>query len=207
MAVPEARSSRLHGPGGRSRAVGAGYGTYHPPRHPRWSCAETGEAGRGAWEATEVAGLPETRNSVEFTGRVHSGLSAIRIATPARRLYARKRDTGLQRSELASARATEPTTPLDTLGGPLLNLTCAELTLLALLLPQPELLGGAREGLLGQAAQVLFAGVVRQLEDLGVHGPEHELAYVEVVAQVDAVLRVDARLRARPGLELSSLGL
>ena len=39
------------------------------------------------------------------------------------------------------------------------------------------------------------------------HGPEHELAYVEVVAQVDAVLRVDARLRARPGLELSSLGL
>ena len=59
--VPEARSSRLHGPGGRSRAVGAGYGTYHPPRHPRWSCAETGEAGRGAWEATEVAGLPETR--------------------------------------------------------------------------------------------------------------------------------------------------
>ena len=106
-----------------------------------------------------------------------------------------------------SARATEPTTPLDTLGGPLLNLTCAELTLLALLLPQPELLGGAREGLIGQAAQVLFAGVVRQLEDLGVHGPEHELAYVEVVAQVDAVLRVDARLRARPGLELSSLGL
>ena len=67
--------------------------------------------------------------------------------------------------------------------------------------------GGAREGLIGQAAQVLFAGVVRQLEDLGVHGPEHELAYVEVVAQVDAVLRVDARLRARPGLELSSLGL
>ena len=104
-----------------------------------------------------------------------------------------------------SARATEPTTPLDTLGGPLQNLTCAELTLLALLLPQPELLGGAREGLIGQAAQVLFAGVVRQLEDLGVHGPEHELAYVEVVAQVDAVLRVDARLRARPGLELSSL--
>ena len=105
----------------------------------------------------------------------------------------------------SSARATEPTTPLDTLGGPLQNLTCAELTLLALLLPQPELLGGAREGLIGQAAQVLFAGVVRQLEDLGVHGPEHELAYVEVVAQVDAVLRVDARLRARPGLELSSL--
>ena len=56
-----------------------------------------------------------------------------------------------------SARATEPTTPLDTLGGPLQNLTCAELTLLALLLPQPELLGGAREGLIGQAAQVLFA--------------------------------------------------
>ena len=126
MAVPEARSSRLHRPGGRSRALGARYGTYHP---------------------------------------------------------------------------------LDTLGGPLLNLTCAELTLLALLLPQPELLGGAREGLIGQAAQVLFAGVVWQLEDLGVHGPEHELAYVEVVAQVDAVLRVDARLRARPGLELSSLGL
>ena len=71
-----------------------------------------------------------------------------------------------------SARATEPTTPLDTLGGPLQNLTCAELTLLALLLPQPELLGGAREGLIGQAAQVLFAGVVWQLEDLGVHGPD-----------------------------------
>ena len=106
VAVPEARSSRLHGPGDRSRAVGAGYGTYHPPRHPRWSCAETGEAGRGAWEATEVAGLPETRNSVEFTGRVHSGLSAIRIATPARRLYARKRDTGLQRSELGARYGT-----------------------------------------------------------------------------------------------------
>ena len=70
------------------------------------SCAETGEAGRGAWEATEVAGLPETRNSVEFTGRVHSGLSAIRIATPARRLYARKRDTGLQRSELGARYGT-----------------------------------------------------------------------------------------------------
>ena len=104
----EARSSRLHGPkgpGGRSRAVGAGYGTYHPPRHPRWSCAETGEAGRGAWEATDVAGLPETRVP-EFTGRVHSGLSAIRIATPASRLYARKRDTGLQRSELEHCSST-----------------------------------------------------------------------------------------------------
>ena len=55
------------------------------------------------------------RAAVELTLSLrNTGLSAIWKASPATRLYARKRETGLQRcSGQSSARATEPTTPAD----------------------------------------------------------------------------------------------
>ena len=70
-----------------------------------WVC---GDGRSRAWRvgSHRGGGPPRDTRSIEFTGRVHSGLSAIRIATPASRLYARKRDTGLQRSELGARYGT-----------------------------------------------------------------------------------------------------